>query len=199
MTTIIVDTSCANISSVKFACERLGFAPIVSKDPNEISDASRVILPGVGAAPRAMNKLMSSGLVQTLRSLSQPLLGICLGMQLLFEELEEGGVVIKGLGLLKGRITELDTKNLPSPHMGWNQLEITKSSPLLNNISTGDYAYFVHSYAAEINDTTLAKSNYGCDFSAVVGDKNVYGCQFHPERSSKTGAIILKNFLGLDV
>ena len=156
------------------------------------------MLPGVGSAPFAMKSINAKGLKPVLQSLSQPVIGICLGMQLLFETLEEGESV-EGLGLVPGAIKALDTEDLPSPHMGWNTLSPVKNDPLLNDVSDGDFAYFVHSYAAEISETTLAKTNYGTGFSAMVRNNNVWGCQFHPERSSKTGAQILKNFLDLDL
>ena len=120
-------------------------------------------------------------------------------MQLLFETLEEGGKAVEGLGLVPGSIKALDTDDLPSPHMGWNTLSPVKNDPLLKDVSEGDFAYFVHSYAAGLSEATLAKTNYGTGFSAIVRNNNVWGCQFHPERSSKTGAQILKNFLDLDL
>jgi len=120
-------------------------------------------------------------------------------MQLLFESLEEGGEKVEGLGLVAGSITELDTGDLPAPHMGWNTLTPLKDDPLLGGVNLGDYAYFVHSFAARISDATLVKSEYGSPFSAIVRQGNVWGCQFHPERSSKTGAHILKNFLDIDL
>jgi glutamine amidotransferase len=197
MSVVIVDTGCANLSSVVFAMQRLGVTPQVSCDAHIISGADRVILPGVGAAPRALAQLHDRGLFEVLKGLSQPLLGICLGMQLLFESLEEGGVPHKGLGLIRGDIKELETGTMPSPHMGWNTLEVVDESPLLTGIGSGDYAYFVHSFAAPKDTYTLAHATYGQTFSAVVRNKNVYGCQFHPERSSQTGAKILENFVRL--
>ena len=118
-------------------------------------------------------------------------------MQLLFDTLEEGGEEVEGLGLVPGSIKALDTDDLPSPHMGWNTLSPVKKDPLLRDVSDGDFAYFVHSYAAELSEATLAKTNYGSGFSAIVRKDNVWGCQFHPERSSKTGAQIFQNFLDL--
>ena len=118
-------------------------------------------------------------------------------MQLLFETLEEGGEQVDGLGLVKGSISRLDTAELPSPHMGWNKLNLVKNDPLLNGIQSGEYAYFVHSFAAATSDATLVQTEYGSPFSAIVRQGNVWGCQFHPERSSKTGAKILNNFLDI--
>ncbi len=198
MSLVIIDTGCANLSSVAFAFERLGVSAQISDDLETIASAERLILPGVGAAPYAMQKINEKGLIPTLTQLTQPLMGICLGMQLLYETVNEGGKTIDGLGLIPGAVTRLDTKNLPSPHMGWNTMEIVTPHALLDGITAQNYAYFVHSYAAPISEATLAKSVYGEAFSAVTAYKNVYGCQFHPERSSQTGARILQNFLGID-
>ena len=195
MSLVIVDTGVANLSSVKFAFDRLGESAVISDAPDIISVAERVILPGVGAAPYAMKTINAKGLASVLQSLTQLVMGICLGMQLIFETLEEGGTPTQGLGLVPGKVTALDTKGQPSPHMGWNTLTMKSSDPLLEGINDNDYAYFVHSFAAPISDITLASSEYGTPFSAIVRHKNVYGCQFHPERSSRVGAKILENFL----
>ena len=197
MSLVIVDTGCANLASVKYAFERLGVEPIISDDAGVITAADRVVLPGVGSAPFAMESINAKSLKPVLKSLKQPVIGICLGMQLLFETLEEGGDIVEGLGLVDGAITSLDTGSLPSPHMGWNTLAPVKSDPLLKDVTEGEFAYFVHSFAADISDATLATSKYGSAFSAIVRKDNVWGCQFHPERSSKTGAQILKNFLDI--
>jgi glutamine amidotransferase len=194
MSLVIVDTGCANLASVKFAFDRLGAKAVITDEPAAIQAAERVILPGVGAAPYAIAQIKAKGLTQTLQGLTQPVLGICLGMQLIFEQHEENGGT-KGLGLVPGQVSKLDTGHAPSPHMGWNQIELKQPDPLLDGIKTGDYAYFVHSYAAPVSETTLASATYGETFSAIVRHKNVWGCQFHPERSSTTGAQILKNFL----
>ncbi|MDB2437556.1 imidazole glycerol phosphate synthase subunit HisH [Hellea sp.] len=195
MSLVIVDTGVANLSSVKFAFDRLGVDATISDNAETITQAERVILPGVGAAPYAMKRINAKGLTPVLQSLTQPVMGICLGMQLIFETLEEGGSPVKGLGLVPGTITELDTKNQPSPHMGWNTLTKRSDDILLEGINDNDYAYFVHSFAAPVSNITLASSEYGEKFSAIVRHKNVYGCQFHPERSSRVGAKILENFL----
>lgn len=199
MSLVIVDTGVANLASVGFAFERLGVEPVMSRDPSVINAAARVILPGVGAAPAAMKNIHALGLTPVLQGLSQPVLGICLGMQLIFETLDEGGVETSGLGLVPGRVSRLDTGDLPSPHMGWNTLTPLKSDPLLDGITAEDYAYFVHSFAAPVSDITLASTTYHNDFSAIVRHKNVWGCQFHPERSAKTGARILSNFLKVSI
>lgn len=195
MSLVIVDTGVANLSSVKFAFDRLGVNAVISDDVETIKSAERVILPGVGAAPYAMKTINAKDLTPVLQSLTQPVMGICLGMQLIFETLEEGGEETLGLGLVPGKVTALDTKGQPSPHMGWNTLTKRSDDPLLEGLNNSDYAYFVHSYAAPVSDITLASCEYGSPFSAIVRHRNVYGCQFHPERSSRIGAIILENFL----
>ena len=195
MNVVIVDTGVANISSVKFAFERLSITPLVSSNSEVIKQADRVVIPGVGSAPYAMKLLKQKRLISVLKVLKQPVLGICLGMQLLYETLDEGGLHVEGLGLLKGKVTLLNTKKNPSPHMGWNKLSFNKSDDFLNGITEGSYVYFVHSYAAAITNYTLAKTSYGTDFSSIVKKNNIYGCQFHPERSSKVGATILENFM----
>lgn len=199
MSLVIVDTGCANLASVSYAFERLDASPVISDDAVVIKAAERVVLPGVGSAPFAMRNIEAKQLKPVLRGLTQPVIGICLGMQLLFERLEEGGDKVEGLGLVTGAVTELETGNLPSPHMGWNTLTPVKDDPLLKDVNAGDFAYFVHSFAAPVSDATLAQAEYGSLFSAVVRQDNVWGCQFHPERSSKTGAQILKNFLDIEL
>ncbi len=192
----IIDSGGANIASLQMAVERLGVPADLTTDPERLRSASHVILPGVGAAADCMGRLQQAGLVDTIRELRQPLLGICVGMQLLFESSEEGDVPC--LGLLPGRVRRLPHRDgLPVPHMGWNQLEFDRSSPLLDDIVAGDYVYFVHSYAAPLNEHTLATTTYGDPFTAVVQRGNVYGAQFHPERSARVGAQLIRNFLRL--
>jgi glutamine amidotransferase len=192
----IIDSGGANIASLMFAVERLGVESELTTDPARLRAASHVLLPGVGMASDCMARLESAGLIDTIRSLKQPVLGICVGMQLMFESSEEGNVAC--LGLLPGRVQRLRVgDDLPVPHMGWNQLELRRDSPLLKDIRSGDYVYFVHSYAAPASDLTLATSEYGEHFSAIVQRDNVFGVQFHPERSAKVGAQLLKNFLQL--
>ena len=196
MKTVIVNSGCANIASVKFAFERLGANVNVSSDLQEISKADRVILPGVGTFDFAMSGLIKNQLINAIKSLNQPVLGICLGMQLYFEGSAEG--VTQGLGLAKGMANKfLSEPNLPVPHMGWNQLENLSDDPLLKGLDEGSYVYFVHSYFIPLGETTLAETTYGTTFSASVRKENFWGCQFHPERSSDVGATILNNFLKL--
>jgi glutamine amidotransferase len=194
---VLVDSGGANIGSVRYALERLGVAAEMTAEPERIQAADRVILPGVGAAGPAMEKLRGFGLVELLRSLERPLLGICLGMQLLFERSEEGGVDC--LGLLPGQIARMPSApGIRIPHMGWNSLDIRRASPLLAGIETGDWAYFVHSFAAPVTDDCIASSTHGEPFAAVVQRGRVMGAQFHPERSAATGLKLLENFLTAD-
>lgn len=194
MNLVLVDSGGANIGSVQYALQRLGVESRLSADTDEIRAADRVILPGVGAAGPGMARLRELGLVETLRGLRQPLLGICLGMQLLFESSEEGEV--ETLGLLPGRVGKLPrAAGLRVPHMGWNQLRSTRPSTLLDGIADEAYAYFVHSYAAPVTGDCVAMTHHGVPFAAVVAKGNVSGAQFHPERSADVGARLLRNFL----
>jgi glutamine amidotransferase len=193
---VVIDNGGGNVASVRYALERLGVAAKLTTDPARVLAAERVILPGVGAAREAMNRLTSAGLDHAVRGLKQPVLGICLGMQLLFEASAEGDT--ECLGILPGRATRLGAApSLPVPHMGWNQLESLGPEPLLAGIGAGDYAYFVHSYALPPGPDTVATCDYGGPFTAVVRRGNFYGAQFHPERSAATGSRLLANFLGL--
>ena len=190
----IVDTGCANLASVGFAFDRLGAKYTITQNADEIYASERVLIPGVGAAPYAMNALRERELIPVLQNLTQPVMGICLGMQLIFDSsVENGGTPC--LAMVDGEIESLSTGDLPSPHMGWNTLDNIADDPLLRGVQSGDYAYFVHSYCAPVSARTLASTTYGQSFSAVVRQGNVYGCQFHPERSGAVGAKILENFL----
>jgi glutamine amidotransferase len=196
MRLVIIDSGGANIASVRFAIERLGVESELTTDPQRVRDATHVLLPGVGAARDCMQRLVKAGLVDTLRTLTQPMLGICVGMQLLFESSEEDDV--ECLGLVPGRVRRFpEREGLPVPHMGWNQLNLLQSSPLLQGIHENDHVYFVHSYRAPLSGMTLASSDYGTAFSAIVQRDNIYGAQFHPERSARVGALLLRNFLRL--
>ncbi len=197
MSLIIIDTGCANLSSVAFAFGRLGVESEITAEADRIKQAERVILPGVGSAPYAMQKIRNRNLVPVVRGLKQPVLGICLGMQLLFDTLEEGDQRVEGFGVVKGHVGTLETLEKPSPHMGWNTLKTVKEDSLLKGIKDNEYAYFVHSFASPVGDYTLMKCDYGTSFSAIIRQDNFRGCQFHPERSSATGSRILKNFLDL--
>lgn len=190
----IVDYGMGNLFSVSKALERLGADYFISSDKKELLAADALILPGVGAFRDAMERLPADT-VKEFAATGKPLLGICLGMQLLFEESEENGLT-KGLGLLPGRVQRFPGGNYKVPHMGWNRLEFVKPSPLLQNLEE-DYVYFVHSYFVAPSEVTLAKTNYYEDVSAIVGQDNIYGMQFHPEKSSKLGMALLANFLQL--
>lgn len=194
----IIDTGCANLSSVKMAIQRLGVEPIVSCDAADIKSADKLILPGVGTAKAAMRNLQERKLVDLIREAKQPLLGFCLGMQMLAQSSEEsmsGEADIQCLGIIPGKVKLMKVGDLRLPHMGWNQIEHDGTHPLFNGIPSGSYFYFVHSYALEVTEATLARCDYGSPFSAVVGKDNFFGAQFHPERSGKLGAQLIRNFL----
>ena len=209
---VIIDTGCANLSSVRFAIERLGYEVVVSKDPGILQQATKLFLPGVGTAKEAMANLIDRHLVEEIKKLTQPVLGICLGMQMLAEGSEEvfaeeaeavgeaddaENEVIKTLGLVDGFVEKMDVAPLRSPHMGWNQITPKLDEPLFKDIPAGSYFYFVHSYALPVNANTIASCEYGTPFTAAVNKNNFYGVQFHPERSGKAGAQLIKNFLEL--
>lgn len=195
---VIIDTGCANISSVKFAVERLGIQAIVSDDVDIISRAQRVIMPGVGSAPAAMASIQRKHLSQCIQSLSQPVLGVCLGMQLMVDTSQENHMGndqdTPCLGLIPGRVTRMESANLTLPHMGWNRVYSVKENPLFANIDDGAHFYFVHGYAVPKYEHTLATCHYHDHFSAAICKDNFFGVQFHPERSSDAGAQLLKNF-----
>ncbi|HZF26167.1 MAG TPA: imidazole glycerol phosphate synthase subunit HisH [Steroidobacteraceae bacterium] len=193
---VIIENGGANTASLRHALERLEVEPEVTRNEATILAASHVILPGVGAARDAMSRLHSHGLDELIPRLTQPLLGICLGMQLLYEASEEG--CAHCLGAIPGAARRLAAlPGRPVPHMGWNRLAPMVATPLLDGIEAGERAYFVHSYALPIGPETIAATDHGELFSAVVAHRNFFGTQFHPERSAHTGARILGNFLAL--
>jgi glutamine amidotransferase len=193
MAVAVVNSGGANISSVLHALRRLGAEPKFTDDPVQISAAEHVILPGVGAAGRAMDVLREHGLVDVIRKLRQPVLGVCLGMQLLFESSEEDGAAL--LGLIPARLERFSGNGgLRVPHMGWNSIENIRPDPLTGALD-GKWFYFVHSFAAPLGDWTLSSSRHGKRFSAIVRQGNFYGAQFHPERSAGAGAGLLRGFL----
>lgn len=192
----IVDNGGANITSIQFALARLGADTKLTIDAEEIKSASHVILPGVGAAVPAMEKLKKLNLIETLQSLTQPVLGICLGMQLMYEASEEGNVPC--LQMVPGIVKKLNPEpSLTIPHMGWNSIKFNSDAALFKRVSADNYVYFIHSYAAPVNSVTAAVTDYNQNFAAAMQYKNFYGTQFHPERSGKIGELILKNFLEL--
>lgn len=196
MDAVIIDSGGANLASLQFAFERLGAKTEVSADATAIRSAPRVILPGVGSAEDAMARLHSNRVAGLLPTLTQPVLGICLGMQLLFQSSEEGDT--ECLGIFPTSVRRLQPKDgQPVPHMGWNQLSLVREDPLLEGIAPNDYVYFVHSFAAPVSEETLASADYGATLSAIVRRDNFWGTQFHPERSAQVGARVLANFLRL--
>jgi glutamine amidotransferase len=224
---VIVNTGCANIASVKFAFERLGINVDVSDDVKVIAKAQRVLLPGVGSAPAAMSSINRKALADCLRSLSQPTLGVCLGMQLMVTDSQEGEFgktdLTHSLQLIPGHVKRMQVGNLRLPHMGWNRVTSKYINPLFAGIPDGEHFYFVHSYAIDDYEYTLATCHYssgsgeilanninpelisaeqlkadiGTTFSAAIHKDNFFGVQFHPERSSDAGAQLLKNFIQL--
>ena len=193
MNVAIIDYDAGNVQSLKFALDKLGVDSILTKDRELISKSDKVIFPGQGAAKNAMNKLHINDLVDLIPKLKQPVLGICLGMQLLFEKTDEGSV--KGLDIIKGYVKKFSEK-VKVPQMGWNTLENLQSK-LFNNINEGEYMYLVHSYYVPIVPETIGISEYDLKYSIAVKKNNFYGVQFHPEKSSFSGNKLLNNFLKL--
>ncbi|SQD77324.1 imidazole glycerol phosphate synthase subunit HisH [Moritella yayanosii] len=190
---VIIDTGCANLSSVRFAIERLGYTVTISREADVLRNADKLFLPGVGTAQEAMKNLAERELIELIKSLTQPVLGICLGMQLLAEFSAEDDVAT--LGLISGSIEHMPSEGVRLPHMGWNQIDPQQDHPLFKDIPSGSYFYFVHSYALAVGSHTIATCTHGVPFTAAVNRDNFYGVQFHPERSSKAGAQLIKNFL----
>ncbi len=198
---VVIDYTAGNLYNVGHALKHLGADFIFSGDPDEVSRADKIILPGVGAARPAMESLAEQGLVEALRQVSVPFLGICLGLQLLFEISEEEDTSC--LGLLSGRVSRFDSSQVKVPHIGWNRVEGTNgssqpASPLFEGVAEKSFFYFVHSYYAPLEEgVTLGTTEYGLPFSSVVARDNLWGVQFHPERSGEIGLKLLENFLEL--
>lgn len=194
MNVVVLDTGCANLHSVKSAIARHGYEPIVSREPEVVLRADKLFLPGVGTAQAAMDKLIERDLIELIKACTQPVLGICLGMQLLGRHSEEThGVDL--LGIIDQDVPKMTDFGLPLPHMGWNRVYPKAGDRLFSGIEDGAYFYFVHSYAMPVNEYTIAQCHYGEAFTAAVRKDNFYGVQFHPERSGAAGAQLLKNFL----
>ncbi len=193
MKLVIIDYGAGNIKSIQFAFKRLGVEAKLSNNPEDIKAADKVIFPGVGEASSAMQKLKESGLDQLIPQLEQPVLGICLGMQLLCNTTEEGNT--KGLGIFNVDVKRF-TNDVKVPQMGWNTVTQLQSK-LFKNINENDFMYLVHSYYAESCKETIATTNYGLDYASALQKDNFYGVQFHPEKSSMAGEQLLKNFLEL--
>lgn len=194
MQVVIIDYGAGNVRSVQFAIERVGIQAKLTNDPETIRDADRIIFPGQGAASSAMLKLRQCGLDQLLPQLKQPLLGICLGMQLLFESSAEGDT--QGLGIISGQVKRFTQGKIPQ--MGWNTIAQLKG-PLFNKIPESAYMYLVHSYYAPLVSETIATANYGIPYTVAVQKDNFFGVQFHPEKSSKAGQQLLENFMQLSL
>ncbi|WP_225421279.1 imidazole glycerol phosphate synthase subunit HisH [Sphingomonas parva] len=191
MNLVIVDVGCGNIGSVGIAFERFGLSPRITGDGEAISTADKVILPGVGAAGYAMGEIARRGLAPVLRALRQPVLGICLGMQILFEHSEEEDTAC--LGIIPGAVRRLDpAPGRPVPHMGWSRLQVRDEEI---GLRSGDYVYFAHSFACDEGAATVASADYGREIPAAVRAGNFLGAQFHPERSGEAGARFLESFL----
>jgi imidazole glycerol-phosphate synthase subunit HisH len=198
---VVIDSGGANLASLLYALRRLEVNAEVSTDAARIGRATHVLLPGVGAAPDAMARLRASGIDTLLPRLTQPVLGICLGMQLLFDSSAEaaaGETETRCLSIVPGHVAKMPVRQgLPVPHMGWNQLEALQQDPLFDGINAGEHVYFVHSFAAPLGSDTLASCDYGGPFTAAVRRGNFRGVQFHPERSAGVGARLLRNFVTL--
>jgi glutamine amidotransferase len=195
MKIVIIDYGAGNIQSIKFAIKRLGYEAILSNDAGEISNADKVIFPGVGEAGSAMKMLRSTGLDKLIPTLKQPVLGICLGMQLMCKSSEEGNT--QGLGIFDVNVVKFNDE-LKVPQIGWNQV-FNMESQLFEGINENEYVYLVHSYYVPDCEETIAKTEYGVEYTSAIKKDNYYGVQFHPEKSSDAGAKILENFLKLEV
>lgn len=200
----IIDYGAGNLQSVKKAFDFIGAESVITNDPKVILSADRILLPGVGSFGDAMDSMRKNGLVETVKECAlsgKPFLGICLGLQLLFEESEESPGV-KGLGIFKGKIKKFSSDmGLKIPHIGWNSLEIKQKNTLFKDIPENSYVYFVHSYYlhAEDENEIATVTNYGIDFHSAVGKNNVFATQFHPEKSGDVGLQILRNFASMEV
>ena len=197
--TAVIDYGAGNLMSVTNALRYLGEDWIITSDKNEIEKSDRMILPGVGAFPAAMKILREKGFEDFIKEQAEkkPLLGICLGMQMLFDESDEIETT-KGLGLIPGRVHRVPTE-LKLPHIGWNSLKFNNPCPLLSGVNEGSYVYFVHSFCAETKyaENLIASADYGTEVAGIVSHGNVFGCQFHPEKSGEVGLTMLKNFCSL--
>lgn len=192
---VIIEDCGSNFSSVQFALSRIGVASLITNDVHAIRAATHIILPGVGHAKYAMDKLNKTGLDKIIKTLTQPVLGICLGMQLLYEASEEGDT--ECLGIIPGTIKRLQTEDTQIiPHMGWNTINfLDPKQKLCKSLPDKKHVYFVHSYAAPVNEFSVATTDYTQEFTAIVQYKNIFGMQFHPEKSGKLGETLLKNFI----
>lgn len=193
MNTVIIDYGAGNVKSVMFALKRIGVEAILSNQKEEIMNADKVIFPGVGHANAAMERLKQVGVDKVIPNLKQPVLGVCLGMQLMCRYSEEGHT--QGLGIFDLEVLKFSSEQ-KIPQIGWNQIKELKS-PIMNGVKENEFMYFVHSYFVPLSKETIAKADYGLTYSAALQKDNFFGCQFHPEKSSEAGELILKNFIEL--
>ncbi|MBA3660917.1 MAG: imidazole glycerol phosphate synthase subunit HisH [Gammaproteobacteria bacterium] len=192
----IIDYGGSNLASLVYSLNRLGVSANISQDAKVITNSSHVLLPGVTSASTAMKNLANLGLIDVIRSLTQPVLGICLGMQILFDHSQEGDITC--LSIIPGKVKKLiPSDNLTVPHMGWNALLNVSDIAIMKGVAEQSYVYYVHSYAAPVGSQTTAVTSHSSDFSAAVQCRNYFGAQFHPERSGSVGSLIIKNFLEL--
>ncbi|QIE01858.1 imidazole glycerol phosphate synthase subunit HisH [Buchnera aphidicola] len=194
MNIVIIDTGCANLTSIQVAIKKLGYNSIVTSRSSVILKSKKIFLPGVGTAASVMNFLQKKNIINIIKELKQQILGICLGMQLFCNFSEECNG-IQTLGIMKYPVLHLKHNNLPLPHIGWNRIQFNTEHPLLKNIPNYSRFYFVHSYVVPINKNTLSTTSYGIDFSSIIHKNNFFGVQFHPEKSGHVGSQLLKNFL----
>jgi glutamine amidotransferase len=202
MNVTIIDYGVGNLRSLQRGLERAGATVTISDDPTEIAAADALVLPGVGAYGECVKNSKPFHGVLIEAAEDTPILGVCVGLQLMFTESTEGvpdGETIPGLDLIPGRVERLPNDGVNVPHMGWNELTIERNHPLVDGVSDGEYAYFVHSYASTVADHTIASCDYGFDFAAIAANEagNVMGTQFHPEKSGETGLQILRNFVSI--
>lgn len=194
MNIVIINTKCANLFSVKIMLNKLKCKSIISDNPQIISQADKLLLPGVGTAAAAMQQLKQKKLIKLIQNYKRPILGICLGMQLFGSKSEEN-THVETLKIIDVPIKRMILHQLPIPHMGWNNITILKENALFYGIKKNHYFYFAHSYIMELCESTIAQTNYGQKFSAAIKYKNFFGVQFHPEKSSNSGRQLIKNFL----
>ncbi|BAP58704.1 imidazole glycerol phosphate synthase subunit HisH [Candidatus Tachikawaea gelatinosa] len=194
MKIVIINTGCANIFSLKIAIKRLGYQPIITNNKKIIEQSDKIFLPGVGTSKSAMSFLNKKKIVKLIKNYDRPVLGICLGMQLLGKNSEESPGILN-LNIIEESSKLINTKKLPLPHMGWNKIKILKENNLFYDVDQESYFYFLHSYAMSINENTISSVFYDGYFSAAIQKNNFFGVQFHPERSGKAGEKLLKNFL----
>ena len=196
MNVAIIKYNAGNVQSVLFALERIGINPTVTNDVDILKSSDKIIFPGVGEASSAMNYLKERKLDEVIMSLTQPTLGICLGMQLMCSHSEEGNTNCLGIFDTNVKLFSSDLKNIKVPQIGWNNIYDLKTN-LYKNVKESEYMYFVHSYYAELSKDTIAKTKYGIEYSSSLQNNNFYGAQFHPEKSSDAGQTILENFIKL--